>query len=147
MWSQQSIDSVVLQLALARDKADLLQKNVSLRVRDDNLLYPVTPPLAGVDKPVSRHALFQRRDSSVRVALLFGEILVAVGNEKFHVTSISLVYSRIVDFIQDSVRNREPDPTLIAGRCADSFFRAGGPSGLNARPTRSTIFQMETPLT
>src|SRR3989442_9890148 len=119
---------------------DLLQKHVSLGIGDDDLSHPVPSSLAGVDDSVSRHALFYRRDSSVRVTFLFREILVAVGNKKLHVTSIRLIYSRIVDLVQDSVRNCEPDLALVTGGCSHPFFGARRPPRRDTGPARSSIF-------
>src|SRR5712692_3782827 len=73
----------------------------------------------------------------VGVSLLFGEVLVTISDEKFHVPGVGLVYPRVVDFVNDSMRYSEPDPTLITSRGPYPHLGAGSPAGSNTRPTRS----------
>src|SRR5260370_23482885 len=118
-------------------EVDLREKPFSIGMSDDRFRHPVTSSLARVDEPVSGDALFEGRDSSPRISLLFGEVLVAVSDKKFHVEGIGLVYSWVVDLVEDSVRDCEPDPTLVAGGWSDSLLGTQSPARGDTGPARS----------
>ena len=88
----------------------------------------------GVDEPERRHAVLQRGDLEVAVALLLGEEAIAVGDDQAEVARARLIDARIVDLVQDAVAEREPDAADRRQRGADAALRAGGPARRYAWP-------------
>ena len=88
----------------------------------------------GVDQPERRHAVLQRGDLEVAVALLLGEEAIVAGDDQAEVARAGLIDARIVDLVQDAVAEREPDAADRGQRGADTALRAGGPAWRDAWP-------------
>src|SRR6266568_5152294 len=60
----------------------------------------------------------------------------AVADEKLKVAGVWLIDVRVVNLVEDSVTQREPETaTCVVGR-ADAFFCAGSPTWLDPRRTK-----------
>jgi hypothetical protein len=73
----------------------------------------------------------------LEITLFVVEKAGAVGDEILEVPELWPVYRGIVDFGDDTVPKSKPDP---AGSCvgsSHSIFSSVGPSGLDARPSKS----------
>ena len=68
----------------------------------------------------------------VQVALFLVAKRFPVGDEKLEIARVRLVHARVVDFVDDAMAEREPDPAarMISG--AQAFFGAGGPAGFDS---------------
>ncbi len=67
-----------------------------------------------------------------QIAPLFMEERLPIGDQELHVASLRAIDGRAVDFVEDSVRDREPD--LAGDRIgrADGVFGAGRPARFEA---------------
>ena len=70
----------------------------------------------------------------MRVALLLGEKIAAVGDDQPDVAGAGRVEARIVDLAQGAVAGREPDAARCAQRRTDPRFGARSPTRLATRP-------------
>jgi hypothetical protein len=72
-------------------------------------------------------------DKMIEIALFFVAKRFAVADEKLKVTGVWLIDVRVVNLVEDSVTEREPDAaTCMVGR-ANAFFCARGPAWLDPR--------------
>jgi hypothetical protein len=61
-------------------------------------------------------------------------------DDQLHVADTGLVNAGIIDLVEDSLAESEPDATLVAEGFANAGFRAGSPAWLNVgRPRRLAI--------
>ena len=104
----------------------------AMRVGQDMLYDPVAPVRFGIGEPVENTVPFRVFDPVIQVALFLVAEGLAVADEKLKIARVRLVDGRVVDFVDDAVTEREPDPAarMISG--AQAFFCAGGPAGLDS---------------
>ena len=69
----------------------------------------------------------------IQVAFFLVAKCFAVTDEKLKVARVRLIDVRVVNFVYDSVAQREPDATTGMIRRADAFFRARGPTRFDPR--------------
>src|SRR5450759_1794730 len=74
------------------------------------------------------------------VALFFGEITGAVGDNQPLIAGASLVHAGIVDFVQDAVAQCEPYPAVQIERRSHAAFGARCPARRNTRPAGRKAF-------
>ena len=110
------------------DELDVLENRVPMRVTHNPFLDAVPTLAAGVDQPECRHTIGQRVKFRVAVAFLFREESRSIRDDQPHVSDARLVNAGIVDFIEDSMAQREPHVALVTERCADARFCAGSPA-------------------
>ena len=104
-----------------------------MRIRDHLLHEHVAAFEVDVREPVAQRARLQAFDQLVEVALLLVEEGLAVGDQELHVPRLRAVDGRIVDFVEDSVREGEPDAAGRVVSGADALLAAGGPAWLDSR--------------
>src|SRR6202000_1148534 len=93
---------------------------------------PVAAIDGGVDQPERRHTVLDHLDRLLGSALFFREI--AVGrNDETEVPNTGAVEPGRVDFIENAVADREPDPAFRTGRRAHGAFRTRCPAWRNPR--------------
>ena len=71
-------------------------------------------------------------DPVIPVALFLVAKRFSVADEELNIARVRLVHARVVDFIDDAMAEREPDPAAHMIRGAEAFLRTGGPAGLDA---------------
>ena len=72
-------------------------------------------------------------DKMIEIAFFFVAKRFAVADEKLKVAGVWLIDVRVVNLVEDSVTQREPETaTCVVGR-ADAFFCAGSPPWLDPR--------------
>ena len=121
---QQREDRVIGHLAPQRLKMDGLQENIALCIGEDGLDDAITASQAIARDAITRHALSERGYPRTRVSLLLREEILAVGNDEAQVARVGLIQSRKINFVDDAVREREPDATLRVDRSPHAAFRA-----------------------
>src|SRR5689334_15462765 len=90
----------------------------------------------GIGEPVKNTIPFRVFDPVIQVALFLVAKRCSVADEKLKIACIGLVDGRVIDFIDDAVAEREPNPTARMIRSAQTLLGAGGPAGLNSRGTK-----------
>jgi hypothetical protein len=70
------------------------------------------------------------------MALLFGEELMAVGDDQAEVAGAGLIHPGKINFIENAVTQGEPDAAVQVQRSAYSGFGARSPAGLDSGPAR-----------
>jgi hypothetical protein len=104
-------------------------------IGQDLLFDAVAAITAGVDQPESRHTIGQPVNCRVGATFLLGEELRSVRDDQPHVADAGLVNAWVIDLIEDSVAQREPDPTLITEGRANAGLGAGSPARRNSGST------------
>jgi hypothetical protein len=74
---------------------------------------------------------------SIRHPASPGEVRLSVGDDESEIARAGLIDPWIVDFVDDSVAQREPDPAVAADSGADTSLGAGCPTCWYAWPTGS----------
>ena len=64
----------------------------------------------------------------------------AVGNEKLEIARLRLTGVRIIAFVDDAMRNREPKPAACVVRCSNPFLRAVRPARLRAGSAKALAY-------
>ena len=94
MGRQQRVQAIVGQCALQRDEADSLQHDVAVRIGEDFLLDPVTSLQFGVRQFVNRNAGLDGVVFKLAMALFFGEVAGAVGDDQSLIAGAGLIDAR-----------------------------------------------------
>ena len=97
----------------------------------------VAPAIAGISQLICWNAGLDGPVLERAVALFFGEKIATVGDDKSHVAGASLIDSRKINFIENSVAQREPDFALLVECGADAGLGAGCPTRRDSRPAGS----------
>ena len=103
-----------------------------MRIGEDVLDQPVAPVGFRIGEPVEKTIAFRVFDPVIQVALFLVAKRFPVADEKLKIARVRLVNGRVVDFVDDAMAEREPDPAarMISG--AQAFLGAGGPAGLDS---------------
>ena len=83
-----------------------------MRIGHDLLFDAVAAITAGVDQLECRHTVGQPFHFVSGIAFLLGEKLRSVRDDQPHVADAGLVNAGVIDLIEDSVAQREPDVAL-----------------------------------
>ncbi len=141
MRRQQRVQAIVGQRALQGHEANPLQHHIPVGVGENFFLDPVSSLQFCVSEFVDWNAIFNRVVLKLAVALLFGEITGAVGDDQALVAGAGLVHSRVVDFVQDAVAEREPYPAVQVERGPDAALGARSPTRRDSRPAGGKAFR------
>jgi hypothetical protein len=124
MRREQDVKAIIRQGALLRVKLNLLQHRVPVRIGHNLLFDAVTAITAGVDQLEGRHTIGQPFHFVAGIAFLLGEKLRAVRDDQPHVADAGLVNAGVINLVEDSVAQREPDAALVAEwPCPRRFWR------------------------
>src|SRR5689334_4225430 len=137
MRRQQCIETIVPKQASKRHESNLLQNDITVRIGKDFFLDTIAIAEIGVHQPIPGHAMFERLNFKPAMTLLFREEVRTAGDNQSEVARAWHIHTRVVDFIQNAVTQREPDFTGAIERGAHAAFRARGPARSNARPSGS----------
>ena len=118
---------------LVRLELHFVQQGVAPWVRENCLDGRVATFPAGVLNHEGGDAGFQHANLGVGMAFLLGEEPVRIARQQAEIADIRLIQPRIVDFVDNSVGKREPDPASPAHRHSYAFLCAGGPAGRDSR--------------
>ena len=135
------MEAKICHSALQRDKPDLLQDRVPLRIRHDFLFNAISVFPAGIFQAESRHPFYQMANFGSRIRFLLREEIPAIGDNEPHVANTGLVDARGIDFVEDAMAQREPDTALTTESCAHARFGAGSPVGVNSRCARRIMIR------
>src|SRR6266481_3233021 len=108
-----------------------------MRIRDHIFNNAVPARRIGVDEAIVESACFGVFDLMFEIAALFVAKGFAVSNEELKVTCVGAINVRIINFVDDSVAEREPDATAGVVSGADAFFGAASPARLDSRSAES----------
>src|SRR5579862_1105329 len=131
---------VVGERSPERNEADLLQHDVTIRIRQHFLFDPVPSLQFRINQLESRDPGRDRDVLKLAMTFLFGEVACAVGDDQSHVTRASLVHTRVINFVQDAVAGGEPNPAVLIQGRACATLRTRSPARWNPWPTRSISF-------
>src|SRR5580765_5985831 len=140
MWRQQSVQAIVGERALQRDKTDPLQNDISVGIGEDFLLDPVTSLQFCIGQFVDGNAILNRMVLKLAVAFFLGEITGAVGDNQPLIAGAGLVHPRVVDFVQNAVAECEPYAAVQVECRPYAAFGARSPTRRNSRPARGEAF-------
>ena len=93
----------------------------------------------GIGEPVEQAVAFRIIHFVTQVALLLMAEAFSVGDEQLDITRVGLVDGRIVNFVEDSVTEREPNMAARVISCADALLRAVRPAWLDPRRAKGAI--------
>ena len=106
------MQAVVTQISLHRMKANPLQNNIAIRVGENLFLNAVPAIQRSVHQFVGGNSRLNGQVFETAVALFLGEEAAAVGHDQAQIARAGLVYSRIIDFIQNAMTDGEPHPAV-----------------------------------
>src|SRR5689334_23936576 len=105
-----------------------------MRIGDDFLGDPVAPLGIGIRDPVTQRVRGQVLVGVVQMALVVEEGL-PVADEVLQVAYLRLIDGRVVDLVQDTLGDGEPDPAQRRVRGPYPVLVAAGPAGLDPGTT------------
>lgn len=92
------------------------------------LFNAVTAVATGIDQLEGRYAVGQPFHGVAGIALLLGEIIYAVRDDQPQVAYAGLVDAWVINLVENSVAQREPDSASVAQGRAKSGLRTGSPA-------------------
>src|SRR5512137_269774 len=103
-----------------------------MRICEDVLDQAVAPGGFGIGEPVEKAIAFRVLDQVLEVAFFLMAKGFSVADEELEIARVGFVNGGVVDFVDDAMAEREPDPAarMISG--AETFFGAGGPAGFDS---------------
>jgi hypothetical protein len=75
----------------------------------------------------------------IEIASLFVCKRLAVCDEELHVARVRLVNMRVINFVDNAVRNGEPKPATRVVSGADTFLRATCPTRFKTRRAKGSL--------
>src|SRR5579863_5340802 len=128
-------------IASERLKRYALKHDVAARIGEHQFFDPITTLVTDTADDKRRHAFGDRMNGTLRIALLFREETMPIGNDEAQIPRACLIDPRIVDLVEDAVAQREPDSALRLQRGTDTAFGARCPSRIAARPPRCSVLE------
>src|ERR671914_2873527 len=126
---------VVRKYALEGKETDALQNYISARVSQDLFLDAVPPLLAGIDQAIGWHSWLYIGDFRKGMTFLLGEeATLSISDDQPQVPGAGLINARIINLIQNSVAQGEPDVAAFTQRCSNAAFGASSPARGDAWP-------------
>ena len=134
MRRKHGVKVVIRELPLCRFKADLLENHAAIWIRQNFLVDAIPSTVVGVDQFIGGYSCLDGVVLKGAVTLLLGEEIQAVGNNESHVASTGLVDAGKINFVEDSMTEREPDFAVLVERRTGARLGARSPSWRNAGP-------------
>src|SRR6185437_8682095 len=128
-------NTIVSQSARQRNKPDLLQDDVAVRVRENLLLDAVTAAEFGVGQVKSGDARFDSGDLKLAVTFLLRKETHPIGDQQAEIARAGHINAGKINLIKNSVAEREPDPAGVIESSPYAGFGARRPARWNARPS------------
>ena len=97
----------------------------------------VVSAVGSVDQLIGGHTRFEWPVFKRAVALFFGKVIPAVGDDESQVAGTGLVYAGKINFVEDAVTQREPDFAVLVECGTGAGLGAGCPARRNTGPARS----------
>src|SRR5574338_224145 len=88
------------------------------------------------DDPISKRIAVETGDLAFEVALFFVKERLPVGNEELQIANLGSIYRRVIDFVEDTMREREPHAARVRIGRADALLRTRRPAWRNAGITK-----------
>jgi len=123
---------------------DLLQDDLANRIGKNRLGDPVPAIDRGVDQPKRGNAVFDHLDRVMRVALLFRKIVLR-GDDESEIPDAGAIKPGRIDFVENAVADREPDPAFGSQSRAHRALGTGGPAWANAGDPGGTVKSVNRP--
>src|SRR6185437_5178467 len=79
----------------------------------------------------------------LKVALLFMQKGLTVGEDQLHVTSLRMIDRRVINLVEDTVRKGVPDAARSGIRSGNGIFLAGGPAGFETGSAKRSSLIVE----
>src|SRR6266478_7138997 len=86
-----------------------------------------------VGQAINEAIAFREFDLVFQVSLLLVAKCLAVADKKLKITRVRLVHARVINFVDDAMAEREPDPAASVISGAEALLGAGSPARLDAR--------------
>ena len=102
-----------------------------MRICKDVFYEPVASVAFRIGEAVEKTVAFRVFDPVIQIALFFVAKRLPVADQELKIACVWLVDGRVVNFVDDAVAKREPEPAarMISG--AETFFGAGRPTWLD----------------
>jgi len=104
----------------------------TVRIGEDVLNDPVAPVPLGIGDAVENTIAFRVFDPVIQVALFLVAKCFTVADQELKIAGIRLVNGRVIDFVDDAMAEREPDPATRVISGAETFLGAGSPAWLDS---------------
>ena len=108
-----------------------------MRVGDDLFDQPVTSVRRGIGEPIIEGAFFGVLDLMHQIAALLMAKCLAVANEELEIARVGTIDIGVIDFVDDTMAQGEPDAATGMVSGADALFGAARPSRLDAGSAES----------
>src|SRR5512137_2175622 len=99
-----------------------------MRIGEYMLDQPISPAAIRVCKTIEKAVALRTFNPMFQVTLLLVAKRLAVTDEKLKIAGVWLIDMGVVDFIDDSVADREPEPAAGVISGAQAFLGAGSPA-------------------
>src|SRR5262249_43056547 len=107
-----------------------------MRISEHMFHYAVAVIRVRICEAIKEAIAFRIFDPMSKVAFFFLAKCFAIADEELKIASVWFVNVRIVNLVDDSVTEREPNAATRMVSRAHAFFRTRSPAGLNARRTK-----------
>ncbi len=123
--------------------ARMHEQDRGMRIGDDFLDDAVAAVPIGIRKTIQERPFLWVLDEVVEITPFFVAKRLAIGDEKLNVARVGLIDVGVIDLVDDTVRNREPEAAARVISRSDSFLRAPRPARLQARRSEGDIRRFE----
>ena len=103
-----------------------------VRICKDVFDEPVASIAFRIGEAVEKTVAFRVFDPVIQVALFLVAKCFPVADEELKIARVRLVDGRVVDFVDDAVAEREPEPATCMISGAETFLGAGRPAWLDS---------------
>src|SRR5881628_1429417 len=107
-----------------------------MRIGQHMFYDPVAALALRICKAVKQAIAFRVFDQVIQIALFLVAKRFAITDQKLKVAGVRLIDPRIVNLIDDSVTQREPEAATGMIGSTHTFFRARSPAWLDSRRTK-----------
>src|SRR3954451_5572357 len=107
------------------------------RVRYDFLLQPIPVVAVGTFDVIAESMFVNIGDRALQVTLLFMKEGLPIGDQELHIANLRPIDGGVVNFVQNAMRQREPDPTPGRIGRSHALFGARSPARGNSRASKS----------
>src|SRR5437868_11074937 len=121
-------------------EANSLQNDIAIGIGEDLFFNTVTAIQRSVHQFVGGNARLNGQVFETAVPLFLREKTAAVGDDQAQITGAGLVYSWIINLIQNAMTDGEPHPAVQGQRSSNSGFGARCPAWRNSGPAGSKAF-------
>ena len=104
-----------------------------MRIRKHVFYETVTTIRIGIREAIKEAIALRVFDQMIEVAFFFVAETFAVADEKLKIAGVWFIDVWVVNLVENSVTEREPDTATCMIDCADSLLSTRSPAGLDSR--------------